>query len=694
MHKKITMRLLRVSANVGLCAGLLFATQYSSADVEKPDVASFFANPLMSNVELSPDGKFVAMLVGENGGRRKLATMNVESKQFKVIQGFSNADIVDVHWVNNDRLTFSMEEPETAQGTLRFYPGLFSVNRDGSDMRTLIDPNPREANTVGSHIVSKALPGRTFFYDVDRSNGSDDVFVWQPVDKSSTDWDIKAVRLMKLNTRTGHYETIDRAGDTIEWLIDQNGVPRLNVTENNGMDSVFYLDPTDDKWRKIAEFQSLVNGKGGFYPRYFGPDGGLYVTAYAKSGDEELYRFDLTKNAIDPHPVIGVKGYDFGLWNEGNAHFDEQFIVNSTSKKLLGVNYQTDASATYWFDDDMKKIQKAVDALLPATANMLSIGRSGDTRNVLVRAYSDVQPEMYLLYDSSAGKIVVLGKSHPEVNSKQMSQQDMVHYKTRDGMDIPAYLTLPRGASKKNLPLVVLVHGGPWVRGAAWGWDPEVQFLASRGYAVLQPEFRGSVGYGDKLYRAGWKQWGLAMQDDVADATQWAIAQGYVDPKRICIAGASYGGYATLMGLAKNPELFHCGFEWVGVTDLALRYADDWRSDSTAEGRNYELPVLVGDPVKDAEMLKVNSPVNNASRVTQPLLMAYGGSDRRVPIEHGEKFRDAVKPFNKNVEWVVYPDEGHGWYLLKDNVDFWTRVEKFLDANIGKAAPAQGVATN
>jgi dipeptidyl aminopeptidase/acylaminoacyl peptidase len=262
----------------------------------------------------------------------------------------------------------------------------------------------------------------------------------------------------------------------------------------------------------------------------------------------------------------------------------------------------------------------------------------------------------------------------------------MVHYAARDGLQIPAYLTLPQGKSGKNLPLVVLVHDGPYFRGATWGWDPRVQFLASRGYAVLQPEFRGSAGFGFKHFQAGWKQWGLAMQDDIADGARWAIAQGIADPKRICIAGASYGGYATLMGLAKDPDLFRCGVEWVGVTDINLMFKSDWRNDLSEEWKQYGMPVLIGDPVKDAQQIKDTSPVNLASRIRQPLLMAYGGVDRRVPIAHGQNLRDALRPYNDKVEWIEYGEEGHGWRLVKNRLDFWTRVEKFLDANIGSAA--------
>jgi dipeptidyl aminopeptidase/acylaminoacyl peptidase len=232
----------------------------------------------------------------------------------------------------------------------------------------------------------------------------------------------------------------------------------------------------------------------------------------------------------------------------------------------------------------------------------------------------------------------------------------------------------------------VMVHGGPYVRGGSWGWSPGSQFLASRGYVVIEPEFRGSTGFGKKHYESGWKQWGLNMQNDIADVTRWAIAQGIADPKRICIAGASYGGYATVMGLVNDPDLYQCGINWVGVTDLELLHSGDssFTSDMGDAYQKYGFPILIGDPVKDAERFKATSGIHQAARIKQPMLLAYGALDQRVPFYHGKKFLDAVKPGNKDVEMVVYDDEGHGWFFMKNRVDFWSRVEKFLDRNIGK----------
>lgn len=230
---------------------------------------------------------------------------------------------------------------------------------------------------------------------------------------------------------------------------------------------------------------------------------------------------------------------------------------------------------------------------------------------------------------------------------------------------------------------MVLVHGGPFVRGGEWQWSPDGQFLASRGYVVIEPEYRGSTGFGMTHFMAGWKQWGLTMQDDVTDATHWAISQKLADPKRIAIAGASYGGYATMMGLVKEPNLYRAGINWVGVTDINLMYDVGWSDFDGSDWSRYGMPRLVGDQVKDAKQLEETSPLKQAARITKPVLMAYGGEDYRVPLPHGSKMRDALRAAGKvEVEWVVYPEEGHGWMLEANNVDFWTRVEKFLAKNL------------
>jgi dipeptidyl aminopeptidase/acylaminoacyl peptidase len=267
-----------------------------------------------------------------------------------------------------------------------------------------------------------------------------------------------------------------------------------------------------------------------------------------------------------------------------------------------------------------------------------------------------------------------------------MGLRDLHRFAARDGRSIPAYVTLPPGKASGPRPTVVLVHGGPAVRGAYWDWDSEAQFLASRGYVVIQPEFRGGTGFGADHFNAGLKQWGLAMQTDLVDAAQWAVKQGWADPKRIAIMGASYGSYATLMGLIQNPEVFRCGVEWAGVTDIDLLFSTTY-SDASQENLKYGMRTLIGDPdnATDAARFRQYSPLLRAAELKQPLLMAHGLEDRRVPIVHATGFYDAVKRSNPNVELITYPNEGHGWSKEETRIAFWQRVEAFLDKNLKQA---------
>jgi dipeptidyl aminopeptidase/acylaminoacyl peptidase len=240
-------------------------------------------------------------------------------------------------------------------------------------------------------------------------------------------------------------------------------------------------------------------------------------------------------------------------------------------------------------------------------------------------------------------------------------------------------VTHPPGTEDKAepLPAVMMVHGGPWVRGTTRGWNGYAQFLASRGYRVLEVDFRGSTGLGMRHFTAGINQWGLAMQDDLVDAIDWAAAQKLVDRSRVCIFGGSYGGYAALMGPIRHPDRYRCAASFAGVTDIMLMF-DDSNSDLTEFGRTYTMPRLSGDPVKDAERLRQTSPVNRVSEIRVPLLLAQGGMDRRVTKEHANRFISAARAAKVDIETVEYPEEGHGLSEAGNHIDFLQRLEKLL----------------
>jgi dipeptidyl aminopeptidase/acylaminoacyl peptidase len=319
-----------------------------------------------------------------------------------------------------------------------------------------------------------------------------------------------------------------------------------------------------------------------------------------------------------------------------------------------------------------------VDKALPGRHHDLSRGGN----RLLIHSSSDVDPGAWHLYDLDARRLEYVASERGAIKPETMPRREPVRYPARDGLEIPAYVTLPPNRAAKALPLVLYVHGGPWVRGATWHWRDEPAFLAAQGYAVLEPEFRGSTGFGRRLFQAGWKEWGRAMQDDLSDGIDWLAQRGTIDPSRVCIMGASYGGYAVMMGLARDAERYRCGVNYVGVTDISLMFDVTWSDMHDTDFLRYNAKEMIGDPERDAAQFKATSPLANAAKVRAPVLMAYGAQDNRVPLVHGERMRDALQNNGTRVDWIVYADEGHGFLREANRFDFYGRVAKFLEAHL------------
>ena len=656
-------QLLKMGHRTWLALAALSATLTATGlHAAAPPAEAFFQEPNFQQARLSPDGRKVAMLIGAKDKRRRLAVLDLNTMKPTVAADFDERDVAWHRWVNDDRLVFRLEWDVGEQGLAYGGPGLFAVNADGSDYRPLVQTRRAWVNAPDAGVP--LLRGNTFVVAVPGHHTGSHIFVGRVGEASREKIDYIDVEL--LNTRTGRVTNVDLPLHARHWVIGHDGKPVAVQTVKGGRHA-WHLLQSDGSWQKGPEFDPVVEG--GPALQWQGPDGKLYGLANHQ-GTDAVFEFNTATGLPQGKPLAS------------SPHFDIVPTYVGNSQRLLGLRYTVDAEVTQWLDKDMQALQALVDKLLPATSNRLSVPWHGDSPWVLVQAFADVQPTVSYIFNRETSKLARLGSALPALSPSQLGQTDFFRIAARDGLPIPTYLTLPPGGGKK-LPMVVLVHGGPWVRGGHWAFDREVQFLASRGYAVLQPEFRGSAGFGRRHWVAGFKQWGLAMQDDVADATRWAIAQGHADPARICIAGASYGGYAVLMGLARDNDLYRCGINWVGVTDPALLFSSGW-SDIRGEYKTHSMPQMIGDPVADAALLKAASALEHASKVKRPLLMAYGGLDTRVPAEHGKRFLDAVKPHNPDVEWVVYPNEGHGWFKLENQLDFWSRVERHLARNIGK----------
>jgi dipeptidyl aminopeptidase/acylaminoacyl peptidase len=657
---------------IALLAWLLMPVAWAQRKPADIPVVDFFKTPSLRQPTLSPDGSKIAMLVPGLDGRNALAVADVATPNKRVgVARFSDADIREFAWVNDKRLVMSLIDLQAPLGE-QVLGGLYAVNADGSDFVFLVGRG-RGFESEG-HTAIRPLRWNHRLARLPH-DGSDEVIV-ERFNFIGYEGQPGSTSLLRLNTQTRATKELVKDGpaNATGWIFDREGVPRAAMSwDGKRTVQVFARASETAPWEKLATYDAIDPPPGAITPVGFEFDGRMVVAALRDdpARTSALYHYDLKAKKTSAEPFFALKGYDA----------DAALVFDRPSKRMIGVRYTSDAAGTAWTDDEMRKLQERIDALLPGTVNVIvCTTHCKQSERLLVYAYSDRQPAIAFLFEKSKpGKdaLALLGASLPWIDASLMATQDMVRIKARDGLEFPVYVTKPQG--KGPWPTVVLVHGGPNVRGHAWGWERDAQFLASRGYLVVEPEFRGSTGYGDKHFKAGWKQWGLKMQDDVTDATRWAVAQGLADPKRLVIAGASYGGYATMMGLVKEPELYRAGINWVGVTDIDLMYSVDWSDFAGSAWQRYGMPLLVGDREKDKAQLDATSPLKRAKEITKPVLMAYGTEDRRVPLPHGTKMRDALKAAGKvEVEWVEYEQEGHGFLLEKNQVDFWTRVEKFL----------------
>ena len=665
-------------------------------------IEQFFSNVSLSGALLSPDGRQLAMRVTPAEGRDRLAVLDLASMQTRNAVTFRDADIADFLWVNERRLAFRLTDRQDGRKWSTYGSGLYAVNTDGSLMRQLAvhqDPpdtmnegraRPGEADLQNADPATQGerrggpqtkagrplLPSNTTLMDSIGDQSGNAIYAVQ------TEHDdfgaILSAGLMRVDSINGSHGEIDSPRDVRYWLYDHGGQARIATAQTRGQNLVYWRDPATEKWQLLAQFDPRSNDSPVFEPAFLTPEGDLYVTA-RKGGDKAaLYRFDLNTRQLDAHAVVSSPDYDI-----------RASMVRS-STRLLGIRYVTDTETTLWLDAGMQAIQHTIDTQLPATVNTLNVGERSSTPFVLVSSQSDRQATIYRIFNRDTGKLTPLAKSRPAVNEAHMTATQLQHYTARDGLRIPAWLSLPRSGPKQKLPMVVLVHDGPWQR-SNWGWHGETQFLASRGYAVLEPEYRGSIGLGDAHFRAGWKQWGLKMQDDLADGVRWAVAEGIADPQRVCIIGTGYGGYAALMGLAQDGDLYRCGVASSAVTDLAAIADGKWRVGANLDERydRYPAASLIGDARNDTAQWRATSPRYLAARITQPLLMAHGDADNLLPASDAEAVYRTIKQTHAQAQWLRYDEESYGWHLPKTRIDFWSRVEKFLDVNIGKNRAAE-----
>ncbi len=478
----------------------------------------------------------------------------------------------------------------------------------------------------------------------------------------------ESLSVINVKTRERRKIRYPMSGDPVRWAFDGEGQVRALVLASSAFWddhttlSYWYRPLGSDQWQKIDES---------------GITDDHWIPLSASSRTDEL-----TISSREGRDTWAVFTFDplkkqRGALLAGDEKEDMFVADEMITDQLRSVMSRGMKPRLHWFDSKMADLQNEVDKALPGRTNLLTGNPDG---RILIATSSDVDPGRWYLLDAPSMTMRLLLVARAAIDPDKMRPMEVLTYASKDGLVIPAYLTQPGGEAGPK-PMVVMVHGGPAVRDT-WAWDPEVQMLATNGYVVFQPQFRGSSGFGKAFEEAGFGQWGLSMQDDVTAGVEHLIKQGIADPKRICIYGASYGGYAAVWGLIKTPELYRCGISFAGVSDIEYMLTD-W-SDRNSNKRVRELQRFrIGDRQRDKLKFDEVSPLKHAQGIKVPLLIAHGEDDERVPPSHSKKLMKALDALHKPYEWVPLPSEGHGIYYSSNRIRFLEALMTFIDKNIG-----------
>jgi dipeptidyl aminopeptidase/acylaminoacyl peptidase len=465
------------------------------------------------------------------------------------------------------------------------------------------------------------------------------------------------------NIHTGELVRVaENPGNIVGWQTDHQGQVRAAITSDGLHTTLLYRDTDAEPFRPIitTDFRSVVS------PEFFTFDN-QRLYALSNRGRDCLALVLIDPNDPDQEEVI-FQTQENDLDGAGYSRLRQVLTV---------AVYQKDKLQYHFFDDESAQRYARISEKLPGYDISLQSG-TRDERKFIVAAYNDRTPGSRYIYDADSDTLDKLADINPALSESDMAPQRPIQYVSRDGLVIHGYLTLPVGRPAAGLPCIVNPHGGPWMRDG-WGFNPEVQFLANRGYCVLQMNYRGSTGYGRKFWEASFGQWGLRMQDDITDGVEWLITQGIADPDRIAIYGGSYGGYATLAGITYTPDLYAAAVDYVGVSNL-LTFMNTippyWKPMLT------KMHSMVGDPEADRERLVATSPALNADKIKTPLFIAQGAHDPRVNKDESDQMVAALRARGIEVEYMVKDNEGHGFHNDENKFEFYERMEVFLEQHL------------
>jgi dipeptidyl aminopeptidase/acylaminoacyl peptidase len=627
-------------------------------------VRDFFVNPPVSRPTLSDDGNTFA-LIGSQGDRQVIFSVSMTTREWVPLARVDDPEtrLAWIEWANPKRLFISAQaRNRNAVGVRGRTTRLFGVDRDGKNFSMLGQRWP----LFGQAQLPVAYQDQIIHW-TPADPQTVLIEFWPPNEDSPSvmRMDVDSGRLMRAQPRTKGIRN---------WYADSAGHVRAGDLQT-GTEYRLYARIDPGAGLELVIERPLF-GQGGPELAGFHADPALlYVTA-PHEGRDVLFEFDIRTRKLGKlvfaHPDVDVTG----VYREAGP-----------DRRVVGVRYTVDRPEIHFFDPKDAQEQRQLAAFfekeLGTPMHHERVSRSNDGVRQLIEVSSEIQPPMYYLFDRNRHDLVRVLEQRPSIRAAALSPTQRVNYQARDGMQIPAYLTLPKGYPPRNLPLIVDVHGGPWARDLI-DWDPEVQVLANRGFAVLQVNFRGSTGFGYRHLQAGYREWGRKIQDDITDGVHWVIEQGIADADRIGIMGGSYGGYATLVGLTKTPELYRAGAAYASVTDIEFLLSDDKWYDWGADWHE----TMIGGERGDKPRLREDSPLRLVAAIRAPVLLGHGTDDQRVHVRQSQRMAEALRKAGKQYEYLEFPNEHHGFLLEANRVKWYETLVAFFEKNLAPRTQA------
>lgn len=605
----------------------------------KYSVEDFFKNPDKNRYQISPEGDYISYM-GPYEKRMNIFIQKVGEEEVTQITTETDRDIAGYFWASNNRVVYVKDEG----GNEDFH--LFAVNIDGSNSKDL---TPFDSVNVQFIDDLRDIPSEMII-GMNKRNPE----IFDPY---------------RLNIETGEMELLyENPGNVTEWMTDHDGKLRIAIITDGVTTTITQRATEDEEFKEVK----TISFKETLSPIFYTFDN---KNAYALSniGRDKLA---VVKMDIETGEEIGEPLFLHEEVDAGGLSYSRK------RKVLTSVSYTTDKRQRFFLDDETEKIYNRLTTELKGYEVAISSANRAEDK-YLIRTYSDRSLGAYYVYDKNTDKLEKMVDVAPWLNESDMATMKPIQYTTRDGLTIHGYLTLPKGKeNEKGLPVVINPHGGPWARDN-WGWNPYAQLFASRGYAVMQMNFRGSTGYGKEFWQASFKKWGQEMQNDITDGTQWLIEEGIADPKRIAIFGGSYGGYATLAGVTYTPDLYAAAIDYVGVSNLFTFMSTIPPYWKPYLAMMYE---MVGDRTneEDSIMLYEASPAYHVDKIKTPLMVIQGANDPRVNVDESDQIVKALRANNVEVPYIVKYNEGHGFRNEENRIEANTLMLGFLAKHLNQ----------